>query len=132
MSEADAKTRIDRIKDRLDRGGGKFDELARLNSEDLSASKGGELGWISPGATVPEFEAVMNKLPLNGVSEPVRTSFGWHLIQVLDRRKEDVTQEKSRDAARTAIRSRKSEEAYQDWLRQLRDRAYVEYRLDER
>ena len=131
VSEADAKQRMDRIKDRIDRGA-KFDELAKLNSEDLSAAKGGDLGWVSPGATVPEFEAAMGKLPLEGISEPVRTPFGWHLIQVLERRKEDITLEKSREAARSAIRSRKSEEAYQDWLRQLRDRAYVEYRLDER
>ena len=131
VSEADAKARIDRIKDRIDRGA-KFDDLAKLNSEDLSASKGGDLGWLSPGATVGEFELAMGKLPLDGVSEPVRTSFGWHLIQVLERRKEDITLEKSREAARSAIRSRKSEESYQDWLRQLRDRAYVEYRLEDR
>jgi peptidyl-prolyl cis-trans isomerase SurA len=131
VSEADAKARIDRIKDRIDRSA-KFDELAKLNSEDLSAAKGGDLGWLSPGATVAEFELAMGKLPIDGISEPVRTSFGWHLIQVLERRKEDVTLEKSREAARVAIRARKSEESYQDWLRQLRDRAYVEYRLDER
>jgi len=131
VSEADAKARIDRIKDRLDRGA-KFDELAKLNSEDLSAAKGGDLGWLSPGATVAEFEAAMSKLPIDGISEPVRTPFGWHLIQVTDRRKEDITAEKSREAARAAIRARKSEESYQDWLRQLRDRAYVEYRLDDR
>jgi peptidyl-prolyl cis-trans isomerase SurA len=129
-SEGDAKAKIDRIKERLDRGA-KFDELARLNSEDISASKGGDLGWISPGATVPAFDEAMNKLPINGISEPVRTPFGWHLIQVLERRKEDVTLEKSRDTARQAIRARKSDESYQDWLRQLRDRAYDEYRLDE-
>ena len=131
VSEGEAKAKIDRIKDRLDRGG-KFDEIARLNSEDVSASKGGDLGWISPGATVPEFEQAMNKLELNGVSAPVRTPFGWHVIQVLERRKEDITLEKSREAARTALRARKSDDSYQDWLRQLRDRAYVEYRLDER
>jgi len=130
-SEADAKAKIDRIKDRLDRGA-KFDELARLNSEDVSASKGGDLGWISPGATVKEFEEVMEKLEPNVVSAPVRTSFGWHLIQVLERRKEDVTAEKSREAARQALRARKADDSYQDWMRQLRDRAYVEYRLDER
>jgi len=130
-SEADAKAKIDRIKDRLDRGA-KFDELARLNSEDVSASKGGDLGWISPGATVKEFEEVMDKLEPNVVSAPVRTSFGWHLIQVLERRKEDVTAEKSREAARQALRARKADDSYQDWMRQLRDRAYVEYRLDER
>lgn len=131
VSEADAKARIDRIKDRIDHGA-KFEELAKLNSEDLSASKGGDLGWLSPGATVPEFELAMGKAPIDGVSEPVRTPFGWHLIQVLERRKEDITLEKSREAARAAIRARKSEESYQDWLRQLRDRAYVEYRLEDR
>jgi peptidyl-prolyl cis-trans isomerase SurA len=130
-SESDAKAKIDRIKDRLDRGA-KFDELARLNSEDVSASKGGDLGWVSPGATVPAFEEAMAKLDINGISAPVRTAFGWHLIQVLERRKEDITLEKSRDAARQALRARKSDDSYQDWLRQLRDRAYVEYRLDER
>jgi len=131
VSEADARARIDRIKDRIEHGA-KFDELAKLNSEDLSASKGGDLGWLSPSATVPEFELAMGKLPIEGVSEPVRTPFGWHLIQVLERRKEDITLEKSREAARAAIRARKSEESYQDWLRQLRDRAYVEYRLEDR
>ena len=130
-SESDAKTKIDRIKDRLDRGA-KFDDLARLNSEDITASKGGDLGWVSPGATVPEFEQAMAKLAPNEISSAVRTPFGWHLIQVLERRKEDVTMEKSRDAARQALRARKSDDSYQDWLRQLRDRAYVEYRLDER
>ena len=131
VSESDAKARIDRIKDRIERGA-KFEELAKLNSEDLSASKGGDLGWLSPGATVAEFELAMGKLELNGVSDAVRTPFGWHLIQVLERRKEAITLEKSREAARSAIRARKSEESYQDWLRQLRDRAYVEYRLEER
>ena len=131
VSEADAKARIDRLKDRIDRGA-KLDELAKLNSDDLSAAKGGDLGWLSPGATVAEFELAMGKLAIDGVSDAVRTPFGWHLIQVLERRKEDITLEKSREAARTSIRARKSEESYQDWLRQLRDRAYVEYRLDER
>jgi peptidyl-prolyl cis-trans isomerase SurA len=131
VSEGEAKAKIDRIKDRLDRGG-KFDEVARLNSEDVSASKGGDLGWVSPGATVPEFEQAMAKLEINGISAPIRTSFGWHIIQVLERRKEDVTLEKSREAARQALRARKSDDSYQDWLRQLRDRAYVEYRLDDR
>lgn len=131
VSESEARAKIDRIKDRLDRGG-KFDEIARLNSEDVSASKGGDLGWVSPGATVPDFEQTMNKLELNGISAPVRTPFGWHIIQVLERRKEDVTLEKSREAARQALRARKSDDSYQDWLRQLRDRAYVDYRLDEK
>jgi peptidyl-prolyl cis-trans isomerase SurA len=130
-SEADAKAKIDRIKDRLD-GGAKFEDLAKLNSEDTSSAKGGDLGWLSPGDTVPAFEEAMNKLALNQVSAPVRTSFGWHLIEVLERRKQDVTADRERMQAQLAIRQRKSDEAFQDWVRQTRDRAYVEMRLDER
>jgi peptidyl-prolyl cis-trans isomerase SurA len=130
-SEADAKVKIERLKDRLD-GGAKFDELAKLNSEDPSSAKGGDLGWVSPGDVVPAFEESMNKLPINQVSGPVRTSFGWHLIEVLERRKQDISAERERQQAQLAIRQRKSEEAFQDWVRQTRDRAYVELRIDER
>jgi peptidyl-prolyl cis-trans isomerase SurA len=130
-SEADAKAKIERVKDRLDNGA-KFDELAKLNSEDSTAAKGGDLGWVSPGDTVAEFDEAMNKLALNQISAPVRTPFGWHIIQVLERRKQDVTADKERVRAQNAIRQRKSEEAFQDWVRQVRDRAYVEVRLDDR
>jgi peptidyl-prolyl cis-trans isomerase SurA len=130
-SEADAKAKIDRIKDRID-GGAKFEEMARLNSEDATSSKGGDLGWISPGDTVPVFEEAMSKLPLNQVSAPVRSAFGWHLIEVLGRRKQDVSIDRERTQAQLALRQRKSDEAFQDWVRQTRDRAYVELRLDER
>jgi peptidyl-prolyl cis-trans isomerase SurA len=130
-SEADAKAKIDRLKDRLD-AGASFEELAKLNSEDPSSAKGGDLGWISPGDTVPAFEEAMNKLALHQVSAPVRTQFGWHVIEVLERRKQDVTAERERVQAQNAIRQRKSEEAFQDWVRQTRDRAYVEVRLDDR
>lgn len=130
-SEADGKARIERLKDRLDTGA-KFDELAKLNSDDASAQKGGDLGWLSPGDTVAEFQDAMNKLAVNEISGPVRTSFGWHLIQVLERRKQDVTSTKERNEANIAIRQRKSDEAFQDWVRQVRDRAYVEIRLDDR
>jgi len=128
-SEADAKTKIDRLKDRID-GGAKFDEIAKLNSEDASAAKGGDLGWVNPGDTVPAFEDAMNKLAINQVSGPVRTPFGWHLIEVMGRRKQDVTADRERAQAQLAIRQRKSDEAFDDWLRQTRDRAYVEIRLD--
>jgi peptidyl-prolyl cis-trans isomerase SurA len=131
MSEADAKTRIDRLRERLT-GGASFEELARANSEDASGAKGGDLGWISPGDTVPDFEHAMDKLALNEISAPVRTPFGWHLIQVLERRKQDVTQERRREQARQAIRQRKSDEQFEDFVRQLRDRTYVEYKNDER
>ncbi|HXX82650.1 MAG TPA: peptidylprolyl isomerase [Casimicrobiaceae bacterium] len=131
MSESDAKARIDRLKDRLD-GGAKFEELAKLNSEDASAAKGGDLGWISPGDTVGEFQDAMNKVAVGQVSPPVRSPFGWHLIQVVERRKQDVTAERERIEAQLAIRQRKADELFQDWVRQTRDRAYVEIRLDER
>jgi peptidyl-prolyl cis-trans isomerase SurA len=131
MSESDAKTKIERIKDRLD-AGGKFEELAKLNSEDPSAAKGGDLGWINPGDTVGEFQDAMNKLAVGQVSGPVRSPFGWHLIQVVERRKQDVTAERERAEAMLAIRQRKADELFQDWVRQVRDRAYVEVRLDDR
>lgn len=131
VSEADAKRRLVELKERLDNGAN-FAELARLQSEDGSAAKGGDLGWLSPGDTVPEFERAMDALPLNKVSDPVRTQFGWHLIEVLGRRTEDVTQEKQKLKARLEIRERKADEAYQEFVRQLRDRAYVEYKQDER
>jgi len=130
-SEADAKAKIERLKDRLD-GSAKFEELAKLNSEDATSAKGGDLGWVSPTDTVPEFEEAMNKLALNQISGPVRTPFGWHLIVVTERRKQDITTERQRNQALQAIRQRKSEEAYQDWVRQVRDRTYVELRNDER
>jgi len=130
VSEADAKRRLLELKERLDNGAS-FAELARLHSEDGSAAKGGDLGWLSPGDTVPEFERAMNALPLNVVSDPVHTQFGWHLIEVLGRRKEDVTQEKRKLQARMEIRERKADEAYQEFVRQLRDQAYVEYKQDE-
>ena len=130
-SEADAKAKIDRLKDRLD-SGAKFEDMARLNSEDASSAKGGDLGWVSPGDTVPVFEEAMNKLAVKQVSAPVRSPFGWHLIEVLGRRKQDVSADRARMQAQLAIRQRKSDEAFQDWVRQTRDRAYVEVRLDDR
>ncbi len=130
-SEAEAKTKIDRLKDRLD-GGADFAELAKLNSEDASAAKGGDLGWLSPGDTVPEFEQAMDKLAPNQVSAPVRTTFGWHLIEALERRKQDVTADRERNEAQLAIRQRKADEAFQDWVREMRDKAFVELRLDDR
>ncbi len=130
-SEAEGKAKIDRLKDRLD-GGAKFEDMAKLNSEDASSAKGGDLGWLGPGDTVPVFEETMSKLTVNQVSAPVRTPFGWHLIEVLGRRKQDVSADRERMQAQLAIRQRKSDEAFQDWVRQARDRAYVEVRLDDR
>lgn len=130
VSESDARNRLLQIKERIDNGAN-FAELARLHSDDGSAAKGGDLGWLSPGDTVPEFEKTMNALKAGQLSAPVQSPFGWHLIQVLERRKQDVTKERLRMLARQAIRDRKSDENYQEWLRQLHDRAYVEYRLND-
>jgi peptidyl-prolyl cis-trans isomerase SurA len=126
-SESDARTRLLQIKERIDNGV-PFEQLARQYSDDGSAAKGGDLGWINPGDTVPEFERAMNALKDGEVSGPVQSPFGWHLIQVLGRRNQDVTQERQRLTARQAIRERKAEEAFQDWVRQIRDSAYVELR----
>jgi peptidyl-prolyl cis-trans isomerase SurA len=125
VSESEGKARIDRIRDRIETGA-KFEDQAKLNSEDATAAKGGDLGWISPGDTVPDFEAAMNKLKVNEISVPVRTQFGWHLIQVNDRRTQDITAERKRDQARMALRQRKSDELFQSWVRERRDSAYVE------
>jgi len=129
VSEAEARRRLVALKERLTHGAD-FAELARLHSNDLSAAKGGDLGWLNPGDTVPEFERAMKSLKPGEVGEPVQSPFGWHLIQVMERRM-DISQERVRQSARQTIRDRKADEAYQDWLRQIRDRAYVEYRLED-
>jgi peptidyl-prolyl cis-trans isomerase SurA len=131
VSDADAQHRLTDLKERIENGGN-FAELARQYSEDGTAAKGGELGWVNPGDTVPDFEKAMNELQPGQVSAPVRSPFGWHLIQVLERRSQDMSKEAARLKARQEIRSRKADEAYQDWLRELRDRAYVEYRLEDK
>jgi peptidyl-prolyl cis-trans isomerase SurA len=130
-SAADAKRKLEDLKERLDNKAAKFEDLARLQSNDTSAAKGGDLGWLMPGDTLPEFEAAMNALKIGEVSTPVETSFGYHLIEVLERKTDDLSKEKQRTAARNAIRERKTEEAAEDWQRQVRDRAYVEYRGDD-
>jgi peptidyl-prolyl cis-trans isomerase SurA len=130
-SENEGKKKIDLIKERLDNGE-KFEVLARQFSEDGSASNGGDLGWVNPGDTVPLFEKAMNELKDAQISSTVRTPFGWHVIQVLERRKQDMSKEAARLKARQEIRKRKSEEAYQDWIRELRDRAFVELRLEDK
>ena len=130
-SETEGKIKIERLRERIT-GGAKFEDLARVNSEDATSAKGGDLGWISPGDTVPDFDRAMDKLSLHELSAPVRTPFGWHLVEVIERRKQDITLERRREQARRALRERKSEEQFQEFVRQTRDRAYVEYKVDER
>ena len=130
-AETEARAKIERIRDRIETGA-KFEDQAKLNSEDASSSKGGDLGWVSPGDTVPEFEQAMNKLTIGQMSPPVRTSFGWHIIVVDGRRTQDITLDRKRDVARNAIRQRKSDEEFAEFVRQTRDKAYVEYKTDDK
>jgi peptidyl-prolyl cis-trans isomerase SurA len=130
LPEAEVKHRLIDLRERVTKGGQEFSQLARLYSVDPSSTRGGDLGWLYPGDTVPAFEEAMNALKPGEVSEPVQSPFGFHLIQVLERRTEESSVERKRLEARAAIRERKSEEAAQEWLRQLRDRTYVEYRDD--
>ncbi|WP_373510171.1 peptidylprolyl isomerase [Thiocapsa sp.] len=131
VSDDDAKRRLEQLRMRIV-GGEDFAALARSNSDDTgSALKGGDLGWVNPGDTVPDFEEAMNALPPNGVSEPFQSPFGWHIVQVIERRNQDKEGEFMRIKAREALQRRKAEEATEEWLRQLRDEAYVEIRLDE-
>jgi peptidyl-prolyl cis-trans isomerase SurA len=131
LSADDARLKLTQLRERL-QNGEDFAALARAHSEDTgSAANGGDLGWANPGQMVPEFEKAMNALKPGDISTPVRSSFGIHLIQVLERRDRDVTQDRRRAAARSQIHARKAEERFQQWLRELRDQAYVEYRLDD-
>jgi peptidyl-prolyl cis-trans isomerase SurA len=129
LSSTEAKTRIEQLKQRIE-GGEDFAELATSHSHDKgSAGQGGDLGWVNPGVMVKPFEEAMNALPINEISEPVLTQFGWHIIQVLDRRQFDDTEEYRRNQAREAVRQRKIEPAMANWLRRIRDEAFVEVRL---
>lgn len=131
LSDTEVRERLARLRARVV-SGEPFEELARVHSDDGSAQMGGDLGWISPGDTVPEFERAMDALKPGELSQPVQSPFGWHLIQVVERRAEALSEDRKRAAARQAIRARKADEAYQDWLRQQRDRAFVQLRLEER
>ena len=128
LPEDAVRARLAEFKRQVDAGTRRFEDLAREFSLDGSAPSGGDLGWASPGQFVPEFEQVLNQLPINGVSEPTATRFGWHLIQVLERRNVALDTKQLRDQARAALRERKFEGAYTEWLREVRGRAYVEMR----
>lgn len=130
VTEAEALRRLREIKQRIEQGAATFADMARQYSVDGSAGNGGDLGWVYQGDTVPEFERAMDALEPNVISEPVRSPFGWHLILVEQRRVDEASPDRVRQQARLALRERRSDEAYQDWLRQLRDRTYVEMRLD--
>ncbi|HEU4620946.1 MAG TPA: peptidylprolyl isomerase [Burkholderiaceae bacterium] len=132
LTDAEAQRRLLEYKQRIENKTMDFADVAKRYSRDGSAGNGGDLGWLLPGDTVPEFERAMNALQPGQISEPVQSPFGWHLIQVIERKTGELPKDRLRFAARQAVRDRKAEEQFQDWLRQLRDRAYVEVRLDGR
>jgi peptidyl-prolyl cis-trans isomerase SurA len=132
MSAAEAKRKLAEMKERIENKAAKFEDLARQFSSDSSAAKGGDLGWMMPGDIVPEFETVMNNLKPGQLSDVVETPFGFHLIEVLERKADDQSRERERAAARMALRERKMVEAQEDWERQVRDRAYVEFRGEDK
>jgi len=128
----------DQVKEKIDnlyqqiKNGADFDTLARQNSDDPgSARNGGDLGWLDPGTTVPEFQTAMDKLRPGQTSEPFQTQYGWHIVQVLARRQADKTEENQKQKAYEAIFARKSEEVIQHWLSELKDSAFIEYHLDD-
>jgi peptidyl-prolyl cis-trans isomerase SurA len=131
-SEGEVTRRMQEIRERLAAGTVEFADMARQYSVDGSAAQGGDLGWVYAGDTVPDFERAMDALKPGDISEPVRSPFGFHLIQVLERRTDEASPERVRASARAAVRTRKAAEAFQEWSAQARDRAYVEYRLEDR
>jgi peptidyl-prolyl cis-trans isomerase SurA len=130
-TDEQVRVRIEQLMIRLENGED-FEALARAHSQDpLSAARGGDLGWLSQGDTVPEFEEQMNRLEPGELSKPFKTQFGWHLVQVMERRNHDSTEEYERSKVRQLIRSRKYDEELLLWLRRLRDEAYVDYRIED-
>lgn len=131
ITNEQAREKAEQLKNRIENGDD-FALLAKGNSDDPGSTiKGGDLGWQTPGALVPEFQKVMDSMEIGQVSKPFKTDFGWHILEVLERREHDNSESVKRGKARFAIKNRKLEEAMQNWARQLRDEAYVEYRLDE-
>lgn len=130
MTDDQARQRLEQIRERLQGGAVKFEDMARQYSQDSTAPQGGDLGWVNPGDTVPPFEAAMNALQPNEISPPVLSPFGWHLIQVLERREHDVSDEVQRMRARQLLFERRAVPAFEDWLEQLRSQAFIDNRLE--
>jgi len=128
MSLEQATERLREFRQAIMDGRARFEDLARQYSEDGSSQQGGDLGWISPGNLVPEFEEAMTKLPTMTVSQPVQTRFGVHLMQVLDRRDATLDPKQLREQATNVLKEGKFETAYTEWVADLRAKAFIEYR----
>ena len=130
MNDAKIRATLANVRSQLV-AGGDFAALAKQYSDDATADQGGDLGWVARGAVVPEFQQVMDSLEPGQISEPFRSRFGWHIVQVTERRERDATDEALRERARQAVFQRKLEESSAAWTRRLREEAYVEIRLDQ-
>jgi peptidyl-prolyl cis-trans isomerase SurA len=128
LSEAQAREKLVDLRRRVVAGETDFATLARQHSQDGSAAQGGDLGWANPGMFVPEFERVMNQLAPGQISEPLISRFGVHLIQLLERREAAISERDQRELVRNMLREKKVDEAYENWVRDVRARAYVELR----
>lgn len=129
LSDEDAKAKLEKLRERILKGED-FAALAKENSEDIgSMLAGGDLGWSRPGMFVPEFEQTMEKMAVGEISEPFRSQFGWHILQVQERREEDITDDLLRDKAARILTSRRFEDELQIWLREMRDEAFVDVKI---
>jgi len=128
LSQDAARAQLAGFRKQIESGTAKFEELARQHSQDASATQGGDLGWANPGTMVPEFEKVMDMLQPGEISDPLVSRFGVHLVQVLERREEPLTIRDKQDMARNILRERKFDDTMKNWEREIRGRAYVEYR----
>lgn len=129
MTDDSAKQRLENARGRIVQGGESFADVARVVSEDASAPQGGDLGWVNPGETVPSFEEAMNKLAPGEVSEPIKSPFGWHIIQVEERRTQDMADQARRNYARQVLFERRAGAQFDAWLQQMRNQAYIDNRL---
>jgi peptidyl-prolyl cis-trans isomerase SurA len=130
QTEADARKKLLDFKARIESKQATFEDLARQNSQDSYASKGGDMGWVEPGDVPDELAAAIGQLQPGQISDPVKSPFGLHIVQVVERKTEDSSKDKERATARQVLTERKRQEAMEDWARQVRDRAYVEFRED--
>jgi peptidyl-prolyl cis-trans isomerase SurA len=131
QTEDEARKKLLDLKAKILAKQGNFEDLARQNSQDSYAAKGGDMGWLFPGDTVPELENAINALKPGEISDVIKSPFGLHIVQVLERKSEDTSKEKERATARQVLTERKRQEAMEDWARQVRDRAYVEFREEQ-